>query len=332
MKAIDFVIASAGVQHVSRYAVESLENALRGIGMRGRRTPMTGTTVRRVIRYLSRAGIARAYLQVSQKAILVPMMGLQEHFLFPWAHYMEVVPVIFDCMPNEFADWVRLFKQNRVRTAFFTASQAAEHFKVALPGGNWLWLPEAIEIEQYAGAVPWEQRETDVLEFGRRYGRYHETIVKGLADSALRHDFERVRGQLLFPGKPEFVHGLAHSKISVCFPQSMTHPERFGDIETMTQRYLESMASGCVLVGHAPAELANLFGYNPVVDVDWAQPVEQLQRIISHPEAHAAMRKRNIESVMNLGSWNGRAHEVVEQLRDHGFGVPQLNPVVAVAR
>ena len=47
----------------------------------------------------------------------------------------------------------------------------------------------------------------------------------------------------------------------------MTQPEVAGDIETLTQRYWECMFSRMVMVGHAPQELIDFIGYNPVIEL-----------------------------------------------------------------
>src|SRR5215212_10345929 len=51
-------------------------------------------------------------------------------------------------------------------------------------------------------------------------------------------------------------------------PISMTHPARSGNVETVTLRYFESMAAKCLIVGHCPAELIEVMGYNPVIEAD----------------------------------------------------------------
>ena len=74
---------------------------------------------------------------------------------------------------------------------------------------------------------------------------------------------EKVMGEIILPTRAAFIDGLAPSKVSVCFPCNVTHPQRCGDTETMTQRYLQSMASKCLIIGHAPAEMTALFGLQP---------------------------------------------------------------------
>lgn len=320
MKTLSFAVTSEGLSHVSRYALENLERALHKSGLQGRRHGLRSRNAQRVVRYLYRCGLARSYFRTSGHAVVVPMMGLLEHQLFPWALSCETVPIVFDCLPADFARWQRLFVRTGVRTAFFTASAAVEHFRQAVPDGLWRWLPEAIDVEPYRSDVPWAARDIDVLEFGRRHGAYHDAIAAGLAAARRMHSYERVRGELVFATQADFIDGLARSKISICFPQSVTHPERFGHVETLTQRYLESMASGCVLLGQAPQELCRLFGYDPVIAVDWSNPVRQIESLITRPECHAAMRARNLDSVRRVGSWPVRARELIDALAWLGYG------------
>ena len=49
-----------------------------------------------------------------------------------------------------------------------------------------------------------------------------------------------------------------------------------GDIETLTQRYWENMLSRIIMVGHAPKELVDLIGYNPIIEIDKENDKEQI--------------------------------------------------------
>lgn len=321
MKSLDYVVTSSGVDHVARYAVETVERAMDGLGLEGRSFPNTNKTARRIYKYLYKAGLVRPIIRSEKYAVLVPMMGLLEWTIFPWAYYTETVPLVFDCMPNQFDLWAEFFRRNRVSMAFFTAEMAVDHFTHALPGGKWLWLPEAIDTSGYSASTDWGDRNIDVLEFGRRYDRYHSLIKDSAQEIGWNHLYEREKGRLIFATKADFISGLSRSKISVCFPQSETHPERFGAMETLTQRYLESMVSGCILVGRAPQELIKLFGYDPVIPIDWAHPAEQLRRIIERPEDHESLRIRNLSMAKSMGDWKQRAAEFAAAMREHGYRV-----------
>jgi hypothetical protein len=309
------------VRHVSGYALASLETAIAKYGCKTYRPWGISPLQRRLLKLAYLAGCVRSLAQQEDRAVIVPMMGLQESLLVPWAYAHQVIPIIFDCVPKDFATWVALFQRCRIRRAFFTAKTVVEHFKLMLPDGEWVWLPEAIECEHYSAAVPWNDRRIDVLEFGRKFDRFHDAIEAGLRDQGYKHVYAKVEGKLVFVGRSEFVRGLADSKISICFPQSMTHPSRFGHVETMTQRYLESMASGAVVLGATPPELATLFGYDPVLAVDWSNPVGQINAILANPQAHEDLRARNLSAVASIGSWTARSRQFAEVLDGWGYGL-----------
>lgn len=319
MKPVALLQSSRAISHVSGHALQSLENALIDQGFPSLRPATVNRTAARALKFVYKSGALRSFGAKKQQAVIVPMMGLQEGLLFPWVYRSEVIPIVFDCMPFQFDEWVQLFRRCRIEKAFFTASMVVSHFRQALPHGSWEWLPEAINVQHYNASPSWEQRSIDVLEFGRRYARYHLAIKDELKASDLRHIYEKVRGELVFATHEDFVSGLSQTKVSVCFPQSQTHPERFGDIETLTQRYLESMASGTIILGSAPAELVRLFGYDPVIAVDWARPVQQLTEIIQRPALHAALRERNLRNAQARGAWRTRVHELISALQRMGY-------------
>jgi hypothetical protein len=172
---------------------------------------------------------------------------------------------------------------------------------------------------EYQHRLPLVQRQIDVLELGRRHRGYHDQITSALATAGKAHRYERQPGQIIFPTKEDLVEGMGQTKVSVCFPSSMTHPARSGDGETATHRYFESIASRSVLVGHCPAELRDLFGYDPVVPVDWSDPVKQLLGIVDRIEEYQPHVERNHQRLLEVGTWEVRARGMMELLRDRGI-------------
>lgn len=84
-------------------------------------------------------------------------------------------------------------------------------------------------------------------------------------------------------------------------------PEIAGDIETLTQRYWECMFSRMVMVGHAPQELIDFIGYNPVIEFsDKISAEEQIADVIEHIEDYQTLVDKNHETAERLGSWNVR--------------------------
>ena len=124
------------------------------------------------------------------------------------------------------------------------------------------------------------------------------------------HLFEEKKGQLIFPTEKDLIDGLARTKISICVPSNITHPERAGDIETMTVRYLQSMASKCLVVGHAPQEMVELFGYNPVVEIDMEKPAEQIRDILENFTDYIPLIEKNYIETLANHTWNDRWQQI----------------------
>jgi hypothetical protein len=208
------------------------------------------------------------------------------------------------------------FKRQRVRIAFFSARQSAEHFAKALPNMKSVWLPEATDPSEYCPSKSWSERDIDVLELGRKNNRFHRKIAEPLAKGNKVHLFERVAGEIIFPDRDALVQGLARSKISTCFPSSQTHPERAGSVETVTHRYFESMASKCLIIGHAPRELTDLFGYNPVIEVEEGREFEQIDSLLSNLESYADLIEKNYNRLLQVGTWKSRVANVLDTIRE----------------
>lgn len=148
------------------------------------------------------------------------------------------------------------------------------------------WVPEAVDVSEYR-AKPWNEKKIDVLAFGRSLPRYKEAI-KSLSAKGLNCVLDQ-----RFATREEFISALADAKISICFPRTVTDPDVAGHISTVTHRYLQSMAAKCLIVGEAPIEAEQMFGYNPVVAVDWRDPAGQLLHITTHPESFVPLIERN---------------------------------------
>ncbi|MGC3976975.1 MAG: hypothetical protein QM751_01275 [Paludibacteraceae bacterium] len=149
-----------------------------------------------------------------------------------------------------------------------------------------------------------------MLAIGRKYDEYHNKIKDELAKAGKKYLYEKVKGEIIFPTREEFIGGLADAKISVCVPSNITHPERAGTIETMTIRYLQSMISKCLIVGHAPAEMIQLFGYNPVVEIDYEHPTEQLTDILNNYEKYIPLIEKNYHQVIENHTWENRWKQI----------------------
>ena len=127
---------------------------------------------------------------------------------------------------------------------------------------------------------------------------------------------------ILAATREALVDGFADAKVSVCFPSSMTHPARSAHVETVTHRYFESMASGCIIIGRCPSELRDLFGYNPLVEADVnGDAAGQIEAIVRDPCAYAPLVARNRARLMEVGTWHARVATLLSILVARGYAL-----------
>lgn len=246
----------------------------------------------------------------ARRELFTVLMGSQFQKCFP--HFLlsgKKAIYLFDAWPSQHERIKRFVGYLGLNRVFVSSSQAAERLQAGLASPLFDWVPEGINPEEYR-AYPPEMRDIDVLALGRKYDSYHVSIVSELAKRRKMYVYEKRKGEIIFPTREGFVDGLARSKISVCVPSSVTHPERSGDIETMTIRYLQSMVSKCLVVGYAPKEMIGLFGYNPVVEIDMENPVGQVCWILEHLIDFGDLIERNFSEVVTRHTWQYRWRQI----------------------
>lgn len=223
---------------------------------------------------------------------------------------------IFDAWPRNnlvLVDWVRLLSIEKV---FFSALQSSELFNSCFPPGDkrGVWVPEGIISEPYRH-VPYQKKNIDVLEFGRRFDWYHDRITDSLRSSGFTHAYNTGKyGTVHMSEKQQVVDAFARSKISICFPSSITHPQRAEHISTMTLRYLESMLSKCLVVGSRPLDMQFLFDHNPIIEVDKTNPAGQLAEILRNYNDYIPLIEKNYESALNGHLWSHRMKVIREHI------------------
>ena len=299
---------------VSEHVLVSIDRAMERAGVPSFLNRQNGADVF-LAKALSKLSLVWNVRGVSSQPVFVALMGLSESRTIPFSYWTEIFPYCFDCWPNEYGRWTSFFQRHRVRLAFFSARQSAEHFAAELPAMQAVWLPEATDPLDYCASRSLSERDIDVLELGRKYDQYHDKIVDSLARAGRCHLFERVKGEIVFPDRAGLIAGMGRSKISVCFPSSQTHPERSGSVETATHRYFESMASKCLILGHAPRELTDLFGYNPVIEVRWGSECAQIEDVLRNPGSYQDLIERNYCRLLEVGTWESRIATMLDALR-----------------
>jgi len=244
----------------------------------------------------------------------VVLMGLEFRKCFPhFMHSGRKSIYLFDAWPRGhelIAEFVNYWKIDHV---FLTSSQAAKRLSASGRSCIYSWIPEGINPELYRQCA-YSDKDVDVLQLGRRYDAHHERIARALEQDRRVYLYEKVKGEIIFPTRKEFIDGLARTKISICVPSSITHPERAGDIETMTVRYLQSMVSKCLILGHAPEEMISLFGYNPVVEIDMSDPIRQIRSLLDNFADYIPLIEKNFMAVVEHHTWYQRWRSIASVL------------------
>ncbi len=239
---------------------------------------------------------------------------------FPdYARY-EIVPMFWDCWPGYFDIVCQWLGRHRVQTAIFSSRQTAEMIAKAVPDINIIWCPEAADASCYDKGKPLADREIDLLEFGRSNEKVIQADVLEQATvtgKAIRHVCTRQNGKFIYTNE-QLYQAMGDAKVTITLPRSMTDPATAGNIETLTQRYWECMFSRMVMVGHAPQELVDFIGYNPVIELrDDMSAAEQIVDILEHIGDYQNLVDKNLETAQRMGSWNIRMRWLMDELKQY---------------
>ncbi|MEO0514395.1 MAG: hypothetical protein AAF086_03760 [Planctomycetota bacterium] len=255
-------------------------------------------------------------------ALIYPNGWAGTKWLFPRGIWQETIVCGMDCWGRDWERWAGAMRRLRVRSAAFTARQSAQEMSQRNPKLATLWLPEAIDPVGYDGARPLRDRGVDLLEMGRLHEAFHLPVAEALNRAGRAHQFGR-EGKRLFHDHAEIRAAMGDAKLLVCYPRCDTHPQEAGGVETMTLRYLEGFVSGCVVVGRAPQELVDLFGYNPVIEIDVEQdPGGRVLGVLDRIDEQQELVERNRQRVTEVGLWPERMMGFMRWLEGLGYELP----------
>lgn len=238
------------------------------------------------------------------------VIGYQKEKFFPYFHFNADLKVLwmYDAWEPLFDEIEKTIRAYKINLVFTASKQSAEYFNTLnIPNFQSHWIPEGIDVTQYQ-FIPYQERTTDVLQLGRKWNEYHKKIKS--IESDLVYQYEKKAGQIIFPSREDFLFGLANSKISICVPSDITHPERTGKISTITNRYLQSMASRCLILGKLPHDMLHLFDYNPIIEIDEKNPVAQIEAILANFDTYIPLIEKNYEVVKNFHNWDNRVTQI----------------------
>lgn len=265
---------------------------------------------------MGRAGLVRPLLSPRGRSFTTVAWASHAR-VFPDAYWRRIVPWVYDCWAPMFGVWESFFRVHRVETAFFGARDAAAHFARTIPGLRAHWLPEACDPSLYQPDRPLAARGIHVLEVGRKHEAVHARIREALARSGRTHRFALDGTRTpIFEGIDDLYRGLGDAAIMLCFPKCVTHPAEAGGVETLTQRYLESIGSGCLTVGQCPAELRDLFGFDPVIPLNLSDPAGHLFSLLDRLPEYQDHVERCRRRLLEVGTFDVRARRLLGLLAD----------------
>lgn len=262
----------------------------------------------------------------NKDAIIIACRG--ENLLeasFPYYNH-EIIPMLWDVWPYTWRDLYRNLRELNCKICFVTVRQMATKIENEL-GIKCYWIPEGIDMSDYTKGNDLKERIIDVYELGRQHKEYHKIIKDSLNKNIIKsykgniYNDDGTLQSLAFSTAEELISGLPSIKVIICFPQTDTHPERAGSLETLTQRYWEAMLSRCLIIGRAPQELIDLVGYNPVIDVNWNNPMQQLYEILVNIDAYQEIVNKNYLSALKYASWDKRTLLIKNILKENNYSI-----------
>lgn len=295
---------------------KGMQDALAELGVpRARRRRTRAAQL--LARVLGRAGLVRPLVARPRGRSITALAWASHAPLVPDAYWRRMIPWIWDCWGPQFPRWEALLRTHRIDTAFFTARDAARHFARTIPGLRSHWLPEACDPAKYRPEQPLAARGIHVLEAGRKHEAVHRRIRGPLADAGRSHRFALDGTRTpIFEGADAYFRGLGDTAIMLCFPKSVTHPDEAGGVETVTQRYFESIGSGCLTVGLCPGELRDLFGFDPVITLSGGDPAGHLLELLADIGSFQPHVERCRRRLQEVGSFRTRARQMLAMLTD----------------
>ena len=222
---------------------------------------------------------------------------------------------IFDAWTANHTKIEAFIRLMRLKNVFFSSSQVTEIFKAKQLDCHFQWVPEGVTLSDYR-CRSYSRKDIDVLAFGRKYDRHHDQIVARLEEKGINYLYEKKKGNIVFKDRLRFIDGLARTKISICTPSDITHPERSGTISTMTIRYLQSMASKALIVGIMPGEMDLLFDYTPIIPLDMEDPAGQLIDILADFRRYIPLIERNYQFIKEHHTWAHRWSQIRQTIEN----------------
>ena len=160
-------------------------------------------------------------------------MQVSEARLFPVCYFAETIVYAMDVWPPRYDQWEAFFRRHRMRVAFISARMSAERMRAARAGARRDLAaggdrPGAVRGRQTARRAL-DRRPGDGPAARRRTtSGSSATAQPAVTTTATKQSAARSSSRRTTSSSPPW----ATARSRVCFPSSMTHPQRTGDVET----------------------------------------------------------------------------------------------------
>lgn len=228
----------------------------------------------------------------------VPYIFMKSNFKILWTYDL------WESAYDYYEDLIHRFK---IKILFSSNLKSVEYFN-AKRNLNCIafWIPEGVNSIVYSNDKPLKLRSVDAIQFGRKWESYHNKIVHPLHNSGKKYIYETKSGHVIFDRESDFIAALGDSKISICVPANITHPEKAGSISTVTNRYFQSFSSKTVVLGIKPLEMDFLFDYDPIISINAEDPANQIIEIIEDISRYSALVEKNYSETLRNHQWKNR--------------------------
>jgi hypothetical protein len=176
-----------------------------------------------------------------------------------------------------------------ISVLFVTHPDSVSELNSALDTCRVYYIPEGADPNGYQTDVP---KTIDLIAFGRKNYPHHNALLKEL-------DPKVVYQCGWLDTRQDFLDALAASKI-----------------EMLTMRYFQAMGTKSILLGHCPKLLKDLFGYDPVIEVDMQNPGAQVHDILDNYEDYIPMIEKNYQSFIQEHTYSHRWNRMKQILEE----------------
>lgn len=297
----------------SELVVQDFENGLLGNGFVRQDRPSHPGLWDFLGRIAGKINYSPSQPNTGDSKIIIGMMGLAERQLYPYVLTKQVIPFIWDCWPDREEHWKGLFRRHHFSHIAFTTLEAARFWEAQLPETKVFWLPEAIDVSHFTAGPTLAERNSVLLEIGRRHERAHAVAKRVLAGTDGAHLYREKDGGDFLPTRRDLVGALHNTRALLCYPGSISDPlGRTGTWESMTHRYLEAVATKTLVLGYVPHEMTELFGFEPGITVSETDLPDALDAIGAEVDQFQPLVDRAYRRLLEVATWNIRSNQLKE--------------------